>query len=93
MFVRQDLGAATQLIIGAIRLHGPSTVLKEGRFAKLSTARLTWFVGVQLVRIAVAISLGVGGTGFLARTISFEGLLRTTVALKFEWGLLISDKP
>ena len=72
-------------------MHGPSTELKDGRFVKVGTTRLVRFVGVQLVRIAVAVSLGVGGTGFLVRSISFEGLLRTTVALKFERAPLVAS--
>ena len=55
----------------------------ENRIETLSARRVAWFVLVQLVRIAVALFLGLGGVLFLSRTIGLEQLLRTTVALAF----------
>lgn len=78
----KDLSAALHLIMAVVRVRGPATKIHEGRIEALSVRRVIWFVGVQLVRMAVAISLGYGGARLLCKTIHLEGLLRTTVALK-----------
>ena len=77
-----DLTAALQLIVAAFRVQGSITQISEGCIKALSVWRVIWFVGVQLVRMAIASSLGYGGTRLLCKTVSLEGLLRTTVALK-----------
>ena len=77
-------GSAVQLIIVALQLQGDTTTFSsENRIETLSARRVAWFVLVQLVRIALALFLGLGGVLFLSRTIGLEQLLRTTVALAF----------
>ena len=78
----KDISAAMQLIIAAVHMRGPATKIVAGDLEVLGVRRVLWFSGVQLARVAVAIGLGIGGTILLCRTVSLEGLLRTTVALK-----------
>ena len=81
--VVKDLDAATHKIIAATRLCSQTTKIgATKRIEALSTTRVAWFVLVQLVRIMIAVGLGFGGMRVLARTISLEGMLRTTVSLK-----------
>ena len=83
----KDVDAAIQQMLAVVRLRGPTTRIRVGkrqRIEALSTARVVWVTGVQLLRIIVAITLGSGGLRLLCKTVSLEGLLRTSVALKFE---------
>ena len=81
--ITKDVDAAVQLIIAALRLRGPTTRLSEEKHIEaLSTARSLWFVGVQMLRIVVALSLGFGGMQLLCKTISLEGMLRKSACIR-----------
>ena len=85
----KDLVGAIRRIDAVMRLRGQKTLISsidEGRHSRieaLSAARTACFVTVQLARICIALSLGYGGARLLCNTIQMEGLLRTTVALKY----------
>ena len=63
----KDASAAIRLIHAATWLRGSKTRINAGRIEALGAARMAWFVGVQLIRIAVALSLGLGGIRLLCK--------------------------
>ena len=78
-----EVGAAIQLMIASIRLCSKTTNITAGnRIEALSTARVAWFIGVQTIRVMIAIVLGIGGTRFLTRTINLEDLIKDLLALQ-----------
>ena len=66
------------------QLRGRTTVISDTPDGKkqiktLSTARVLWFIGVQLVRVGVALTLLYGGQYFLANEVNLTELLLNTV--------------
>ena len=65
-----------------VQLRGQATTIKQGKILSVSAARLAWFIGVQMVRLGVAVVLAWGGTRFLARTTGLSDLILNAVALE-----------
>ena len=81
--VVQEVSAALRVIGATAPLRGPKTVITSDKVLKtVGEARVFVFVGLQLTRAALAITLGYGGAYFLARTIQLKDLLLNGVALE-----------
>ena len=87
ILVIREIGYGAQLIVASVHLRGRETKFSDNCVKMLSTARVAWFVCVQMTRVAIAACLGGAGVRFLSVTVSLESLLRTTVALSFIMGL------
>ena len=77
-----ELASCFRLTVAAVQLRGATTTIVEGSFKSISTPRVVWFVGVQLVRLAIAVLLAYGGVRFLMSTISLPELILNIVALE-----------
>ena len=77
-----------KIVVAVVHLHGEKTIITAGPSGKkqivsLSLWRIVWSVFVQACRMAVAVSLGIGGTQFLVGEISLKDMLLNTAALAF----------
>ena len=77
-----------KIVVDVVHLHGEKTIIAAGPSGKkqivsLSLWRIVWSVFVQACRMAVAVSLGIGGTQFLVGEISLKDMLLNTAALAF----------
>ena len=78
--IMNDLNSSVRLVLATVQLKGPATVIKMNgcdrrQIVSLSAARTAVFVGVMLLRVAIAVALLVGGVLFLRKTTSIVDLM------------------
>ena len=78
--IMNDLNSSVRLILATVGLKGPTTVINmngSGRrqIVSISAARTAIFVGVVILRVAIAVALLIGGMLFLRKTTSIVDLM------------------
>ena len=85
VYVTLEVRDAVNVMRAAVYLKGPCTTIgpagspDEPRITVLSTPRVVFFLGVQMLRIAIAVALLIGGLQFLVGTFNMSDLLLSTV--------------
>ena len=78
--VINEIDSCSKTIFCAVCVHGRTTHFENGEIISVSTARLLFFLAVQLTRLAVAVALAYGGSYFISHEIGLGDLILSSTA-------------